>query len=70
MEGGDLMEPIRGEIFEGKRGWYYHLRHPNGEITNPSEPYASKANAKRALEDHLELEPGDVVVVDVAAGDD
>lgn len=53
------MEKI--EIFKGKDGnYYWRVVAPNGEITQQSEGYVSKSNARRAarlLADKFLVEP-------------
>jgi uncharacterized protein YegP (UPF0339 family) len=39
-------------IFQGENQlWYYNVQASNGEIATQSEGYASKSNAKRAVDD-------------------
>lgn len=40
--------PAKINVFEGKNGWYFHLLASNGKISEGSQAYSSKSNAKRA----------------------
>jgi hypothetical protein len=43
------------EIWQGKDGkWYYHARSPFGKVSEPSQGYSTKANAKRAAKNDEE----------------
>jgi uncharacterized protein YegP (UPF0339 family) len=38
------------EYFEGRGGWYWHIRYGNGEIADVSESYTRKSSARKAAE--------------------